>query len=106
MRSFLLMRATLTVTLLSLGACASVTTDCKTTTGVSLQILGSGGPVADDERSSSSYLVWIDGKSKILVDIGGGGFLRFGEAGAQMDDLEHIAISHFHADHSADLVLF
>jgi ribonuclease BN (tRNA processing enzyme) len=69
-----------------------------------LQVLGSGGPIADDGRASSGYLVWIDGRSQILVDSGGGVFLRFGEAGARFKELEHIAISHFHTDHSTDLV--
>ena len=68
-----------------------------------LQILGSGGPIADDGRASSGYLIWIDGKSRFLIDAGGGIFLRFGEAGAHFADLDHIAISHFHTDHSTDL---
>jgi len=68
-----------------------------------LQVLGSGGPIADDGRASSGYLIWINGKSRFLIDTGGGVFLRFGEAGARFDDLNHIAISHFHTDHSSDL---
>jgi len=68
-----------------------------------LQVLGSGGPIADDGRASSGYLVWIDGRSRFLIDAGGGIFLRFGEAGARFEDLEHIAVSHFHTDHSTDL---
>ena len=77
---------------------------CVKAEGNTLQVLGSGGPIADDGRASSGYLVWIDGKSRFLVDTGGGVFLRFGEAGARFVDLEHIAISHFHTDHSTDLV--
>jgi ribonuclease BN (tRNA processing enzyme) len=77
---------------------------CVNSKGPIVQILGSGGPIADDGRASSGYLVWIDGKSKFLVDAGGGVFLRFGEAGARFEDIEHIAISHFHTDHSTDLV--
>jgi len=69
-----------------------------------LQVLGSGGPIADDGRASSGYLIWIDGRSRFLIDAGGGIFLRFGEAGAHFADLNHIAISHFHTDHSTDLV--
>ena len=77
---------------------------CPSPEGVTLQILGSGGPIADDARASSAYLVWLDGKSRVLVDVGGGAFLRFGEAGARFEDLDHIAISHFHTDHAADFV--
>jgi len=75
-----------------------------TDSGVALQILGSGGPIADDARASAGYLVWIDGKSRYLIDAGGGVFLRFAEAGGHFSDLNFIGISHFHADHSADLV--
>jgi ribonuclease BN (tRNA processing enzyme) len=39
----------------------------------------------------------------VLVDAGGGSFLRFGQASARFEDLDLIAISHFHTDHSADL---
>jgi len=79
-------------------------TSCTGSEEPMLQVLGSGGPIADDGRASSGYLVWIDGRSRILVDAGGGVFLRFGEAGARFKELEHIAISHFHTDHSTDLV--
>ena len=77
---------------------------CAGATGLNLQILGSGGPIADDGRASTSYLLWVNGHSRVLVDSGGGAFLRFGEAGAQFEDLHHIAISHMHTDHSTDLV--
>lgn len=46
--------------------------------------------------------MWVDGKSRVLIDAGGGTFLRFGEAGADFTDLELIGLSHFHTDHSAD----
>ena len=77
---------------------------CPEAEGPALQVLGSGGPIADDGRASSGYLVWVDGRSRFLVDAGGGIFLRFGEAGARFEDLAHISISHFHTDHSTDLV--
>lgn len=75
---------------------------CAPARGVTLQVLGSGGPVADDGRASSGYLVWVDGASRILIDAGGGTFLRFGEAGASFASLNFIGLSHFHTDHSAD----
>jgi len=77
---------------------------CSAGSGVYLQVLGSGGPIADDGRASSAYILWQAGKSRILVDAGGGAFVRFGEAGARFEDLDHVAISHFHTDHSADFV--
>lgn len=75
---------------------------CGTRGGIALQVLGSGGPIADDGRASSSYLVWVDGESRVMIDAGGGAFLRFGEAGANFRDLDFVGLSHFHTDHSAD----
>ena len=70
---------------------------------VSLQVLGSGGPEIGDRRASSSYIVWIDSKSRVLIDFGGGASLRFEEAGAKIDDLDVILLTHLHVDHTADL---
>ncbi len=70
---------------------------------LSVEVLGSGGPIAESERASTGYLVWMDGRSRLLIDAGGGVFLRYAESGAQFNDLDAILISHFHADHVADL---
>ena len=70
---------------------------------VAVQILGSGGPRISRDRASSSYLLWIDGQARMLVDMGGGAFLRFGQAQARLGDLSLIAISHLHPDHVSDL---
>ncbi len=70
---------------------------------VSLQVLGSGGPESGDKRASSGYIVWIDGKSRVLVDFGGGSSLRFEEAGASIEALDVILLTHLHIDHTADL---
>jgi len=70
---------------------------------VAVQILGSGGPRVNPDRASSSYVLWIGAQAKILVDMGGGGFLRFGQAQAKLSDLSLIAISHLHPDHVSDL---
>jgi ribonuclease BN (tRNA processing enzyme) len=94
--------------MLALAGClflaqTSQAAECPPRRGLALQVLGSGGPVADDGRASSAYLVWLDGRARVLVDAGGGSFLRFGQANARFEDLDLIAISHFHTDHSADL---
>ncbi len=70
---------------------------------VAVQVLGSGGPIADDGRASSAYLVWIEGRARLLVDAGSGTARQFGLAGASMDDLHAIALTHLHTDHSNDL---
>lgn len=76
---------------------------CGTTASVQVQVLGSGGPELQDRRASSSYLVWLEGKPRVLVDIGGGAALRFGESGATVADLDVILLTHLHADHTSDL---
>ena len=72
-------------------------------TDITLQVLGSGGPESGDKRASSGYLIWIDGKSRILIDFGGGASLRFEEVGARIEDLNVILLTHLHVDHTADL---
>ena len=72
---------------------------------VALQILGSGGPEFSD-RASSSYLVFVDNKAKVLVDMGAGSFKNFSKSGAKIEDLRVIALTHLHIDHSANLVPF
>jgi ribonuclease BN (tRNA processing enzyme) len=76
--------------------------DTCTRQGVEVQVLGSGGPEVGDKRASSSYLIWRDGHARVLVDAGGGAALRFGESGAQMEDVDVILFSHLHIDHTAD----
>lgn len=70
---------------------------------LALQVLGSGGPIADDNRASSGYLLWLNGKSQLLIDAGGGTALRFGEANGDFEQLQAVVLTHLHTDHSADL---
>ena len=71
-------------------------------TGAAVQVLGSGGPESQDKRASTSYLVWLNGKARVILDAGGGSALRFGESGAQMSQVDVFLFSHFHVDHSSD----
>jgi len=71
--------------------------------GIGVQVLGSGGPEATDKRASSGYLIWQNGKARILVDIGPGSMLRYEQSGARIEDLDVILITHLHVDHSGDL---
>ncbi len=73
---------------------------------VRLQVLGSGGPEIDDGLASSSYLIWIDGKAKIMVDAGGGSSLNYEKSGALFNDLQAILLTHLHVDHSAALPVY
>jgi ribonuclease BN (tRNA processing enzyme) len=73
---------------------------------VAVQILGSGGPALSPERASASYLLWVGGQARMLVDMGGGAYLRFGQSRAKTSDLALVAISHLHPDHVSDLPAF
>ncbi len=95
--------ASLLLNLFLLGATASHAASQCQGVGVWLQVLGSGGPEITDRRASSGYLVWHNGRARILVDIGPGSMLRFEQSGAQIEDLDLILLTHLHVDHSGDL---
>ena len=69
---------------------------------ISVQVLGSGGPEGGT-RASASYLVKKDGKAIVLVDFGGGAFLRYGQARAKIEDLQVVLLTHLHIDHVVEL---
>lgn len=72
--------------------------------GVRLQALGSGAgtePVAG--RAGASYLVWIDGKARVLVDMSAGTPLRLAEAGAGLPDLDAVLFTRLRAERTAGL---
>ncbi len=71
-----------------------------------LQILGAGGPEINDGLASSSYLVWINNKARILIDAGGGSSFNFEKSGAKFNDLYAVLLSHLHVDHSAALPIY
>jgi ribonuclease BN (tRNA processing enzyme) len=70
---------------------------------MTVTILGSGTCVPSLERSSCAVLVEI-GRSKVLIDSGAGTMRRLLESGNTIFDLSHIFYSHFHPDHSGELV--
>jgi ribonuclease BN (tRNA processing enzyme) len=72
-------------------------------TGLWLQVLGSGGPELDDGRASTSYLIWQEGKARLLIDMGTGSLSNFEQSGASLNDLDAIMLSHLHVDHVNDL---
>jgi len=72
---------------------------------VALEVLGSGGPELDG-RASTSYLIWIDNKARLIVDMGSGSMLHFEESGAKLESLEAVVLTHLHIDHCVDLPSF
>jgi len=75
----------------------------KVSEGLSVMVLGSGGPVATGKRVSAGYMILIDGKPSMLMDVGGGVHARLGASGANIKDLEMVLLSHLHIDHTSDL---
>lgn len=70
---------------------------------LTIQILGSGGPELNDQRASTSYLVSLNNKARVLLDTGPGSSLHFEASGANFNTIDALLYSHLHVDHSADL---
>jgi ribonuclease BN (tRNA processing enzyme) len=96
------LRLLVVVSLFSVCGASPVMAQSCGATGLAVQVLGSGGPETQDKRASTSYLIWQDGRARVMVDAGGGSALRFGESGAQMSQVDIFLFSHFHVDHSSD----
>ena len=90
---------------ISTGISASAVAE-DTCGNVSLQILGEGGPEINDGLASSSYLVWVNKKARVLVDAGGGSSLNFEKSMADFNDLSVILFTHLHVDHTAALAVY
>ncbi len=69
---------------------------------VKLQMLGVRGPELLDDQASTSYLIWLDDKARLLIDTGPGSLQNFKRSGADFRDIRAILYSHFHVDHSLD----
>jgi ribonuclease BN (tRNA processing enzyme) len=74
----------------------------QTSPPLEVLVLGSGGPGAAG-RAASSYLIFIDGDARILVDAGPGSFARLGEAKASLSDTDIVLLTHLHIDHAGEI---
>ncbi len=68
-------------------------------------VLGSGTLNPSMERGSPAYLISTK-QRKILIDIGPAVLRRLFEYGIGCNDIDMIALTHFHVDHTADLAAF
>ena len=68
-------------------------------------ILGSGTCVPSLERSSCSVMMEVSG-AKLLFDSGPGTMRRLLRTKTTIFDIDYIFYSHFHPDHTAELVPF
>jgi ribonuclease BN (tRNA processing enzyme) len=71
--------------------------------GITLTILGSGTCVPSLKRGPCAVLMKIN-RAALLFDSGPGTMRRLLEANTSIFDLNYIFYSHFHPDHSAELV--
>ena len=71
--------------------------------GLSVTILGSGTCVPSLARSACSILMETNGV-KAVFDCGPGTMRRLLEAGTTVFELTHLFLSHFHPDHTGELV--
>ncbi len=95
--------------LLLFSSCSQNTVFAESDTfcsNVSLQVLGAGGPEINDGLASASFLIWVDGKARVMVDAGGGSSLNFEKSGANFNHLQAILLTHLHVDHSAALPVY
>ena len=64
--------------------------------------LGTGTVALSPTRSCAGYLVEAEGV-RLLIDCGSGVTRRLAELGIEWQRITHIAITHFHLDHFADI---
>jgi len=67
-----------------------------------ITFLGTGTCVHGKHNKAQSSIL-IEDESKILIDCGAGTFLRMGEAGIHVNDIDAILLTHNHLDHNADI---
>ena len=68
-------------------------------------ILGSGTTIPLAERACPSLAIFIENQF-LLMDIGPGTVRQLAIAGLKHEDIDYICISHFHPDHTADIIHF
>jgi ribonuclease BN (tRNA processing enzyme) len=91
-----------------IAACLSAATfSCYAATcgtePLQVQILGSGAGQLGEGRAAPSALLWVEGKPRLLIDVGPGSAMRFVRAGANLGELDAILLTHLHANRTADI---
>jgi ribonuclease BN (tRNA processing enzyme) len=76
---------------------------CGSSERLQLQILGSGAGELGEGRAAPSAILWVDGKARLLVDVGPGAAMRLMRSGANLADLDAVLLTHLHTNRTADL---
>jgi ribonuclease BN (tRNA processing enzyme) len=71
--------------------------------GIWIEILGAGSGELSDGQGPPSFLIWQDNVARLLIDTGSGSSVGFDRSGADINDIEVIALTQLHADNSVDL---
>jgi ribonuclease BN (tRNA processing enzyme) len=71
--------------------------------GMRLQALGSAGAEPVAGRAGASYLVWLEGKARALLDVSAATPLRLAETGAAAADLDAVLFTRLRAERTAGL---
>src|ERR1700688_1676387 len=96
------MRALLILSLILADAMTPSTEASSPKPSLEVQVLGSGGPRAFS-RAGSSYIVLVDGTTRILLDAGPGAAVRSGELNIDLHRVDIVLLTHLHIDHSGGL---
>jgi ribonuclease BN (tRNA processing enzyme) len=67
-----------------------------------ITVIGSGTAAPHPKRAQSGTLIEV-GDVRVLIDCGSAVVLRMAELELHWQTLTHVAITHFHADHTSDL---
>lgn len=72
-------------------------------TGVAVQVLGSARDAGLPGRAGAGYALHVDGRVRLLVDLGAGTLTRLGDAGGRLEDIDAILITRIGIGPVADL---
>ncbi len=75
-------------------------------TRLAVTVLDSGGPITNPSRASSGYVVRLDGTPRLLVDAGGGAFVRMGKLRLDVPMIDTVLLTHTYIDHTGGLAPF
>jgi ribonuclease BN (tRNA processing enzyme) len=71
--------------------------------GIWIEILGAGSGELSDGQGPPSFLIWQDNVARLIIDTGSGSSVGFDRSGADINDIEAIALTQLHVDNSVDL---
>lgn len=72
-------------------------------TGVAVQVLGSARDAGLPGRAGAGYALHVDGRVRVLVDLGAGTLTRLGDAGGRLEDIDALLITRIGIGPVADL---